>query len=1042
MIRSLLGKKFPVSRLALTLGLSSSLLALGHATAQQVSNPTTSQAPETAEADRVTVTGSNIPTSQEVGEAPVDTVDQAARDRTGQEDVLSVLTRATPAISAGGGNLGSSNASVSSGSTLGGSAVAIHGLPTLVLLDGRRLTDSSAAAAGGGAFTDVNLFPSALVKRIEVLKDGASAIYGTEAVGGVINVILDQEFQGFEFSTRYGFTEKGDTKDQRFSGIFGFGDDKTHLVIGAEYVNQDPIRNSQRDFSSPSFGTTSYAGVIRLRVPSTTAGAFRQAVFTEVPGVNSPNDVVAPGSIPLPTTGQGNAGLEGVYTTGGINVFPASAAAVGATSTRATNGFDLSRATTITLDQNRLNVFASGDRQLIGNHVVAFVDFLYASNYSQSQLNAQPLSNNTGVVIPAGAPFNPFAGTISGANAGTILVANRFTSAARVFRNDANFYRVVAGFKGEIVKNYNYEIALNTSREQITFQNPGLIIASDLNAAIAGGFDAAGNAVPATFNADGTTLTPAGPFSTVRGVVQPALDFFARNNPAAALQNFTGNNIRFLESKFQGVDGKLVTFPVTLPGGPLGFVVGGEYRHEFLKAQDSPEVFVGSVPIGNINTGRDVFALFAETRIPLVSPDMHVPGVYSADLNGAGRFENFSDSGSAWVPKVGFTLRPIQDIALRGTFSKSFVAPTIYQTRGPSSNGFTGSYDIGGGPEQAQSAGGANPNLASTRADTYTAGIVISPHQVPGLTLNGDFFHVEETRLTGSIDPIQAITSVNQLGQASPFNSFVHRDSFTGPTNFAVGELAGNAPTAFVLANQQNLGGARIAGVDFGIHYAHDFGNPGQINIGLDGTYFLQYKSSTLKGTNFDDVIGYYTGQAGLVSQYRLTPVVEYKIRGFTASALGNYIPSARDAHNISIDTTPGLGGTNPDKESDILNALGRTNLPIIRDYYTIDVLLSYEFLPPPPADAPVPAPKDGKDSVKSGKDGKDGKTQVATSKQMAESMFTTRLLDGLKLSFGIDNVTNARPSRIAGSPDSTNTDASIYDPYQRRYYFVVSKRF
>ena len=385
---------------------------------------------------------------------------------------------------------------------------------------------------------------------------------------------------------------------------------------------------------------------------------------------------------------------------------------------------------------------------------------------------------------------------------------------------------------------------------------------------------------------------------------------------------------------------------------------------------------------------------------------------------------------------------------LRGSFSKSFVAPTIYQTRGPSSNGFTASYDIGAGAEQAQSEGGANPNLSSTRANTYTAGIVISPHQVPGLTINGDFFHVDETRITGAIDPVQAIESVNAVGQASPFASFVHRDSFTGPTNFTAGSLVGNGPITFVTANQQNLGGAHIAGVDMGAHYTHDFGNPGQVSIASTARISSSTRCRRSGAATSTTSSGYYTGQTGLVEPYHLTPSVEYKIRGFTASALGNYIPAARDARNISLDPTPGFGGTNPDKASDLIAATGLSHLPKIRDYYTIDLLFSYEFLPPPPADAPVPAGKEGKDHVTSGKDGKDGKTTVATSKDMAQSMFTTRLLDGLKFSFGIDNVTNARPPQIGdlgnfdSGPDSTNTDASIYDPYQRRYYFVISKKF
>ena len=256
------GKKSAAARRMLAIGLGGCLLATGAAHAQQ--------APETlSEVGRVIVTGSNIPTSDEVGPAPVDTVDRPTRDATGQEDVESVLTRSMPAISSSSGagsasNLGQSNADISSDATLGGSSIAIHGLPVLVLLDGRRITDAAAEAAGGSQFTDVNLFPSALVKRIEVLKDGASAIYGTEAVGGVVNVILDQEFEGFELSTRYGFTEKSDIHNERYSGLFGFGDDKTHIVVAADYVEQDPIFDRDRRFATPSYGSTYYAGIVHF----------------------------------------------------------------------------------------------------------------------------------------------------------------------------------------------------------------------------------------------------------------------------------------------------------------------------------------------------------------------------------------------------------------------------------------------------------------------------------------------------------------------------------------------------------------------------------------------------------------------------------------------------------------------------------------------------------------------------------------------------------------------------------------------------------
>ena len=309
-----------------------------------------------------------------------------------------------------------------------------------MLLDGRRLTDAAAGAAGGLQFTDVNLFPSALVKRIWVLKDGALAIYGTEAVGGVVNVLLDQEFEGFGLSTRYGFTERGDIHNERYTVIAGFGDDKMHLVVAADYVEQDPVFNRQRPFAGPSYGITpTYAGVIRFQtagaVPGYDGNPFgNAAVFALLnPRLTSPNQVLKPGSIPIPTgsattPAPGNP-VQDVYTSFGMTS--------NASANAASNGFDASQRLGLTLDQNRLSFFSSADRQLLGNHLVAFGDFLYSRNYSQNYLNAQPLCNGTGVVIPAGSPHNPFVGILLDSNAETILAANCFVTHPQVFRDDA-----------------------------------------------------------------------------------------------------------------------------------------------------------------------------------------------------------------------------------------------------------------------------------------------------------------------------------------------------------------------------------------------------------------------------------------------------------------------------------------------------------------------------------------------------------------------------------------------------------------------------
>ena len=214
--------------------------------------------------------------------------------------------------------------------------------------------------------------------------------------------------------------------------------------------------------------------------------------------------------------------------------------------------------------------------------------------------------------------------------------------------------------------------------------------------------------------------------------------------------------------------------------------------------------------------------------------------------------------------------------------------------------------------------------------------------------------------------------------------------------------------------------------MDFGTHYNHDFGKYGSTSIGIDGTYYLQYKFANVKGAQFFDIIGYYGSDGNATEPFHLTPSVAYTFHGFTASAIGNYIPALRDAEGLggvaALDPTPNFGGYNTDK-----NHL----LPKIRDYFDVDLLFSYEFGLNKPVDQgpAAPAPKDGKDGGK----------QVVSHEE-AKKMMSFNFLDGLKLSFGITNVSNARPARVA--EEASGTSAALYDPYQRAYYFVITKKF
>ena len=1000
MIRSLIKKKFPARRLALSVGLSGSLLALNAAHAQTSNaSANTSTGGETTEVERVVVTGSNIPTAAEVGASPLDTVDQGAIDRSGTQDVLSVLQKSDPSFS-GGGNIGQSNADTNANSTLGGSTISIHGLPTLVLLNGRRVALSGAAASGGDAFVDVNLFPTALIKRIEVLKDGASAIYGSEAIGGVVNIILNQDFRGVEIDGRYGFTEKSDIKDKRVSLIAGVGDDKTSIVIGGQYTEQDPIRDTDRDFSKTTFGTTNYPGVLRL---ADGTGYHYYRLNTGV--TTDPTTVTGNGTLTTPAQLVAAGVLTGPF----------------ASSTPIVGGFNLSNGTDITLDQNRTSLFGSFARELWTDHINFYGEFLYSHNFSQSQLNAQPInlleSDAAGnyITIPAGVnnPFNfvvggnPASAAGNTAANGIIDVRNRFVDFPRVTRTDTDFYRVVAGLKGSIVKSIDldYDISFNTSQDEINSRATNLLQVANLNAGLANG----------------------------------TINLFSVGNQDAALNNngVFGTNFRDQKTALNVFDIGFTAFPFKLPAGPVGFAIGYEYRFEKIRYNDSPEIFLGSVPVADTNVGRDIDAAYSELSIPVIGPAMKLLGVYSLDLDGAVRMEKYDGINSSFVPKASFVYRPIEDVAVRGSFSKSFIAPTLFELFGAPGAGFSQSVDLGQGSEQSQEQGVGNPHLDPSTADTYSTGIVISPHQVPGFTLSGDFFHVEQKNIIGSFPDVTILNSVNNLGTASPYAGLVAFGNYPGRVGSAPvtgpGQLAGNLDNVFIFDPLANLGRVRIGGIDFNANYTHDFEKIGGFTAGVSGVYYLQYKEAFLPGQATFDTIGFYLGEANEVPQYRLTPYAEYRYGGLRLSGLGNYTPSVRDAHNIDISAYEG-----PAKDG---------YLTKIRDYFTVDLLLSYEFGLAKPSAAGAPAPKDGKDHVVSGKDGKDGKT-VASSHEMAHEMMALKLLDGLKLGFGINNVSNARPPKIGSSrdfdsgPDATNTDAALYDPYQRLYYFTIAKKF
>jgi len=241
------------------LGVGLSLFAAQAAFAQQ-----TSPTGDTVKLDKFVVTGSYIPYSATATAVPVTKVDIADMEATGESDLLEVLRKAVPQF-VGNGNLGSQNSSIGGGSTNGGSRIQLRNVQTLVLINGRRAAFSPVSATGGFDFVDVNSIPVAAVESIEVLKDGASALYGSDAVSGVVNIILRDDYEGAEIGGRYRFanTNLGTWEERSARATVGASNGKTSLTVSFEWQKSDPLFQNEKDFSFNQTGKTSaYPGVL------------------------------------------------------------------------------------------------------------------------------------------------------------------------------------------------------------------------------------------------------------------------------------------------------------------------------------------------------------------------------------------------------------------------------------------------------------------------------------------------------------------------------------------------------------------------------------------------------------------------------------------------------------------------------------------------------------------------------------------------------------------------------------------------------------
>lgn len=873
----------------------------------QVANPASGQAPSqlSSQLTEVVVTGTLIPTKPDSVAVPVTSLDASTLAATGvSDDMLSTLEKAIPAF-AGRSNAGASNAQNHNQFTGGGSQIELRNLPTLVLVNGQRLAlDGVAGLSGSKNFVDVSQIPAAALQRVDVLTDGASSLYGSDAVGGVVNFILKHDYHGVTAGTHYGSADGG-YRDRSVFLTAGGDIGPFNITATVSYAKTTPLWLNTRPATGENYGVTPGNAV-----PGTVAGG----AYSLAPGLIAP-----PGPTGTAATAGSYAQLPGVY-----NASSAS---------QISQQFDYGRyAMLLQQEEHRNFVVNITSRPLFGGSTEAFGDAIVSQNKVQStawQTAGQPFSNAV-VSVPAGSPYDP----LTSATTATFADLERPKG---VF-DTTDAYQFSAGLKGHITRSWTWQTSVDYSDSKLSEDDTNLIYKPNLAAAVAGGYNSAGVATPG-----GAYSEVYGGFSTGNAMtLVPALDPFAvTGNPAATLAELFGTEMLHGDSKLYSWDAHAVGNVWRLPAGEVSVAAGVSWRREQVSGYADPngrntdpttgltngndQNWANGLYTDPFSHGRDDTAVYAETRVPVFSSRMAIPGLDQLELTAAGRFEHYSDAGSGTDPKFGFRWAPFDNqFAVSGNYTKSFVAPPLFQAYGPYDTrqaagriaaGVFGQPALGGYNFNAED--GNNPGLKPAVAVSRTIGFVFRPKRVSGLVVNADFSSINLYGFAGGIGFNNIFKSVNALGAASPFfrnlgeGNFVNfggTDPFTSPGALAsyLAANPANVTNLYLEDRFTNLAVLRERSWTLGVLYLLPFDRYGTWTLATNAMSFDSYKFSDGVG----DPAIQYAGNAsnvgvfaGTLPKYRFYSTIDWAYRNLDITLANTYISSVTDAEQ---------GGTGP----------------------------------------------------------------------------------------------------------------------------------
>lgn len=746
--------------------------------------------------EAVEVTGSHIRGAAPA--SPLVVLDRTALERTGQATLVEAL-RMLPANFSGGAGEGNSLTGADSvgRNTSFGSGLNLRGLgngATLVLINGRRLAGSGTF----GDYTDVSSIPSAAVQRVEVLLDGASALYGSDAVGGVVNIITRRDFEGVEARLLAGIGAKGEPAQGQASLTWGHRWGGGGLVLSYEAQRRDRLVSADRDFAASAdlrpFGGSDF------RITN----AFPGNVLVAAPGAST---LVPTFAIP---PGQNGVGLRPADFQQGV---------VNRQNQRL--GQDLLPRQTMNaiyaaIDQSAGAVELSADARFSARR--------YKARFASSISTFSVGRSNPFFVSPNGASTNQisysFANDIPNVTSAGLVETLSTSFGAKLRLPQAWRAEAYGAFGREVSEIRGYDLVNS------------LILA-----------EALGNI------ADRADT----PYSAARDGFFNPYSGIAGSNPAAVRAAIgSGETYARIRSQVMSAniqaDGPLWS----LPAGDLKLAVGAQARRETL-VRTGFNWFATATPAATTPTdaARNVTAAFAELRLPLFSDRNARPGLQRLEISLAGRIEHYQGIGTTTRPMAGVVWSPVSDLQIRSTYSRSFRAPALRELYDPASFSPTLQTVSGARILVLQQTGG-NTSLKPESADSFTAGIDYQPSAIPGLKLSltgfDIKFHNRIDRPVGSsianalIDP-NLTTFVRRI---APGSNPVDLALITALINDRAFSSTGGAflPTeygAIVDSRYVNTTTLHVRGFDASANYSFEV-HGDRVKLGAAGSYLTDYE--------------------------------------------------------------------------------------------------------------------------------------------------------------------------------------------------------